>query len=243
VPAAFERALDDSQRSVVILFPVPDHANYGSQSIARNAISSSLSEMAQIAVACMHARGGVMADPAKKARLSGLQRYGLGAFSGGGDSMWLALQAAVNARGGRTKIRELYAFDANGWPAQQSDPEAILSAARLAGNDFRLRVTPTNVDKARLTPFVGRMETSAHPDLTKFPDFFDMKKRSSGLSSWYWHYVQPFFDANQAAWLKPDPPERLTVDEGARHQFAIFGGEDSTSGWTFLRKFLDVSAF
>jgi hypothetical protein len=247
-PASFERALDDSGRSLVILWPVPDDFHYGSPKVARNATSAALPEMAQTALACLHARGAILNDPGKKARFSGLKRYGLGGFSGGGDSLWPALQAAVSARGGRTKVRELYVFDANGWSAQQNNPHLILSAAKLARGDFRLRVVPRQHTRdfpwADVSMFDGHMQASAHPDLKQFPEFFDLRKKTSNLSEWYWHYVKSEFEATPAHdWFDVAPKGDMTPDMGSRHQFAIFGGEDSSSGWTFMRKFLDVSSF
>jgi hypothetical protein len=64
------------------------------------------------------------------------------------------------------------------------------------------------------------------------------------LSDWYLHFVKNIHADHAKEWLHGSPKgEKLSWDMAARHQFSIFGGEDTTRGWTFLRKFLDVSGF
>ena len=91
--------------------------------------------------------------------------------------------------------------------------------------------------------FGTALPSSAHPDLTKFPQFYDLKTMGSGLSSWYLHFVKSAHDAHPKDWFTVPKGDTLTWDQGSRRQFAVFGGEDSSSGWTLLRKFLDVSGF
>jgi hypothetical protein len=215
---------------------------YGNDGFARHATSPALSDMAQTAVACLHARGAVMAASATP--FTGLKRFGLAAFSGGGDSVWLALSGALNAKRGSPRVQELYLFDANGWPPTDANKAAIKAAARAAG-DFRLRVVPTAHDKADVSTFTkAGIDASLHPDLNQFPDFWDLKTNPAGLSSWYAHFAARTRDANAAVWFTHTiPNDRLTWDKGARHQFSIFGGEDSSRGWTFLRVFLERSGF
>jgi len=248
VLAGFERALRDVGKPVVVLFPAPEAANYGV--VPRAANTASLFDLAETAVACLHAMDAVMAGANTKNRFSGLRRLGVAGFSFGGVPMWQALSAATRAATAniaKNRIQEVYAFDANGWSAQQAQPLTILTAARQTGQ-LCLRVAPATPEEARLDMFTSPVEASAHPDLKAFPDFYNLKKERNGgnplLSRWYHHFVKIKFDAtSDRDWFILPQPGGMTNDRGARHQFSVFGGEDSNTGVTYFRRFLELSKF
>ena len=168
--------------------------------------------------------------------------------------MWKTLKEAASKHPRPlNRIQELYAFDANGWRRIKADPTPIVKTAAQNG-DVKLRVVaPVRAD-ADLSAFPSRgIDRSAHPNLTLFPDFFDLKKERHGgnpaLSRWYFHFVKRVFDTmSDFDWFdKKQPgggiPDNGSLDRGARHQFAVFGGEDSTTGQTFISRFLQLSGF
>jgi hypothetical protein len=101
VRAAFEHAMTQSQRPLVMLHPWPSQSSFG------KATSADLPALAGAAIRLLWARREVAADR------GGVQlgRLGLGGYSAGGLAMWLAFQNNL------ARISEVFAFDARGTPA------------------------------------------------------------------------------------------------------------------------------
>ena len=252
-PAAIERSLQQANKPVVVLFPVPDGSDYGTS------MSAQLAEMARVAVGCLHSMGIVMRDDTNKKRFGTLKRFGIAGFSFGGTAMWKALASAVAAAknkstaGRPNQIKEIYVFDANGWRAKQSDPSDILTSASQTG-DLKLRVVAATSKAANLAAFpAGKLTSSSHPDFKTNPDVYDLKKATAApagtakINGWYFHYTKTAFDITGPKWFVKIPnvgiPDEGTPDRGARHQFSVFGGEDPTVGETFFCRFLKDSGF
>ncbi len=251
-PAAMERSLKQADKPVVLLCPVVNGSDYGT------AITAQLAEMSRVALACLHSMGMLMRDDANKVAFSKLKRLGVAGFSFGGSAMWTALKNAVtaaNQKGGPpNRIQEIYVFDANGWRAKQSDPSDILMTASQTG-DLRLRVVAVTSQHGNLASFPNssKLKASAHPDFTKNPDVFDLAKTTKpggnpNINEWYLHFTKVQFDKLGAKWFTKigaggGIPDEGTWDRGARHQFAVFGGEDVKVGETFFCRFLKDSGF
>jgi hypothetical protein len=252
-PAAMERSLKQADKPVVVLFPVVDGGKYGTST------SAQLAEMSRIAVACLHSMGILMRDDSKKTPFRGLKRLGVAGFSFGGTALWKALNSAVaehQRKGGSpNRIQEIYAFDANGWRGQQANPVDILMTAKQTG-DARLRVVVAKSADANLDSFKAstKLTSSAHPDFKAKPDVFNLTKTTSpggnpDINGWYLHYTKRNFDKlGPKKWFADQGkgkgiPDEGNLDRGARHQFAVFGGEDPKVGETFFGRFLKDSGF
>src|SRR4051794_13393598 len=161
--------------------------------------------------------------------------------------MWTALKNAVSAanqKGGPpNRIQEIYVFDANGWRAKQSDPSDILMTATQTG-DLRLRVVAATSNAASLASFPAsaKLKASSHPDFKANPDVFNLAKTNKpggnpNINGWYFHFTKVAFTTLGAKWFIKSSaagiPDEGTPDRGARHQFAVFGGEDPKVGETF----------
>jgi hypothetical protein len=251
-PGAMERSLKQAGKPVVVLFPVVDDADYGTST------SAQLAEMTRIAVACLHSMGILMRDD-KKTPFRGLKRLGVAGFSFGGAALWKALHSAVvehQRKGGSpNRFQEIYAFDANGWRGQQTNPVDILMTATQTG-EARLRVVVAKSADANLTAFSAskKLTSSAHPDFTANPDVFNLAKTTDPggnpkINGWYLHYTKVHFDKiGKKKWFenqgkKAGIPDEGNLDRGARHQFVVFGGEDLKVGETFFCRFLKDSGF
>ncbi len=252
-PAAMERSLKQADKPVVVLFPVVDGSKYGTST------SAQLAEMTRIAVACLHSMGIVMRDDSKKTPFRGLKRLGVAGFSFGGTALWKAIHSAVvehqRPGGSPNRFQEIYVFDANGWRAQQANPGDILATAKQT-RDVRLRVVVAKSTDADLTAFSGstQLTSSAHPDFTASPDIFNLAKTKGPkgnpkINGWYLHYTKAQFDKlGMKKWFVDQGkgkgiPDEGNFDRGARHQFAVFGGEDPKVGETFFCHFLKESGF
>ena len=236
---------------VVVLFPVVHDADYGTST------SAQLAEMTRIAVACLHSMGILVRDNSKKAPFRGLKRLGIAGFSFGGTALWQALHSAVDEHGrtggSKNQIQEIYAFDANRWRTMKANPVDILTTAKQTG-EARLRVVVATKADADLTAFSAskNLTSSAHPDFKK-ADIFDIVKANSrggnpDINGWYLHYTDAQFKKKgKDEWLKKQKgkgiPDEGNLDRGARHQFAVFGGEDPSVGETFFSRFLKDSGF
>ena len=252
VPAAMERSLKEADKPVVVLFPVVNDAEYGTSTTAQ------LAEMSRIAVACLHSMGIVMNDANKKAPYRGLKRLGVAGFSFGGDALWKAISNAVaehqRTGGSPNRFQEIYAFDANSWRARKTNPVDILMTAKQTG-EARLRVVVATKPDADLTSFskATNLTSSAHPDFATNPNVFNLEKTTERggnpkINGWYLHYTKvQFHKLGKEQWFKKQKgkgiPDEGNLDRGARHQFAVFGGEDPTVGETFFCRFLKDSGF
>jgi hypothetical protein len=248
-----ERSLKQAGKPVVVLFPVVDGSKYGTST------SAQLAEMTRIAVACLHSMGMLMRDDSKKTPFRALKRLGIAGFSFGGAALWKALHNAVvehQRKGGSpNRFQEIYAFDANGWRAQLANPVDILMTAKQTG-EARLRVVVAKSGDADLTSFSAskKLTSSSHPDFKAKPEVFNLAKTKDAggnpdINGWYLHYTKGQFDLlGDKKWFadqgkKSGIPDERNFDRGARHQFAVFGGEDPKVGETFFGRFLKESGF
>jgi hypothetical protein len=245
--AGFEKALSNAGKPVVVLFPTVDLSAYGSPDYPEaSANSFNLYNLAHNAVATLHGQGLVMQKQFTK-----LKRFGVGGFSFGGEPMWASLAAAKGAHiKGKIKnhIQEIFAFDVNQWSKYRTD-SLIPIAAKQAG-DLCLHVVPKDAIGSDISHFKAPVTAFVHPNLAKYPKFYDMKLQrkpggNPGISRWYLHYVKRLFDSlSDYDWfIKPDGNGGMALDGGSKHQFSVFGGEDSNKGITFFQQFLEESKF
>ncbi|MCL2724408.1 MAG: hypothetical protein FWD69_08225 [Polyangiaceae bacterium] len=207
----FENALVKSGRAVLMIHPWPSGGAFG------KAVTKDLPTLCEQILRNLWARQLICRNVAN-ARLG---RFGLSAFSYGGEALWKALAA------NKHQVEELYLFDCNKTGTKINEivqwykSIAKTPKLRMVGGAFNV-ITHNKIVKA-----IGLNQNVTA--VLNDPNWFVAK----GAHPYWDHVVSKF--------------SNLRNDQGVHHQFAIFGGEyiggPGSEVETFLCQFLKSSAF
>jgi hypothetical protein len=228
--AGFPNALKKSQKHAILVIPFPSGDEFGAAQGA--GLASHLTSIRALLFARGKVGAGQQSVSEGKLALSGYSRGGLG--------LWKALNA------NKTVVQEVYCFDCNDDDQHVNDLVSWAGATsgfklRLAGgltSHVSNNATVLSQVTARITAGTASGEVTTHP---ASPSTF-YADASVGGSKW-WNHV---FVADTRFFASAG------YNEGTRHQFVIYGGEDTAfapgaapgqpwTGVSFMEDFLSKS--
>lgn len=227
VRSGFEAALDGSGKKVVLLTLWPTTANFnpGNASPFGQAQSKHLPDLVEAAIRFLW---GIQKIGQSQGATRLVSRLGLMGFSAGGGGLFPSVIA------NQASVLEVWSFDANGLGAHATKLIAWFNQNKSKGAMIRMTggLNDHMKDVAKIMAATKDAAVTGSPSSSAFWS----AAGAAGASDW-WNFT--------LAALPPLLSDGTRKDTSFRHQFALFGGDDTSPprAVNYFAKFLKDSGF